>query len=575
MFEYEKLNDLDVLVYCGGKCGSSTLHTTFKNNGYKSYKIHDNSYFKYLCDRFKKDTDKTIFDVIDFSIQQGKPIYIIDSYRTPIERKISSFFQNIGKYISNYSEKPVEEIINIFNKKFLYKLEDYESIDEVIKHYGLDTFTDFDFKNKYNIVKKDNIIFIKIRLNDINEWSDILSTIFEKKIVMSNENLTSNKQTNKLYNEFKENYRVPEKYLNENLLNDSNFLIYNSKEEQEKYINYWKNKIMPLNEITMRTCVYVNVKNEKRIIEFIKYYIKIGINHFIILDDDSEEDVNEILIKNGISRYIYDIIYTNKRRFHYGIYNSSELWDNELLPILNKNYIDYVLYVDADEFLYIGKFKNINELIMHYQPFDSLKINWLIFGSNNMIENNTDSIITQFNKCSRCLDSYVKCLTKVSSICTDVNKGFHPNPHVINVYNGITKNIYNEIVITSSIKLTEETKENSYFSAPIYIAHYMCQDIRTYVERKICSKIFLHVSKKYNLTDDVIKLIKENITLFIIFLGKSQNNNYEIDDIYKKTTLPKEIIIFFKNYFNSINNNNVINTNLINFSLKNNNNINL
>ena len=212
---------------------------------------------------------------------------------------------------------------------------------------------------------------------------------------------------------------------------------------------------------------------------------------------------------------------------------------------------------------------------MHYQPFDSLKINWLIFGSNNMTENNTDSIITQFNKCSRCLDSYVKCLTKVSSICTDVNKGFHPNPHVLNVYNGITKNIYNEIVITSSIKLTEEIKQNSYFSAPIYIAHYMCQDIRTYVERKICSKIFLHVSKKYNLTDDVIKLIKENITLFIKFLGKSQNNNYEIDDIYKKTTLPKEIIIFLKNYFNSIDNNNVINTNLINFSLKNINNINL
>ena len=55
-----------------------------------------------------------------------------------------------------------------------------------------------------------------------------------------------------------------------------------------------------------------------------------------------------------------------------------------------------------------------------------------------MIENNTDSIITQFNKSSRHLDLYVKCLTKVSSICTDVNKGFHPNPHVINVNNGFS-----------------------------------------------------------------------------------------------------------------------------------------
>ncbi len=245
MFEYEKLNDLDIFVYCGGKCGSSTLHTTFKNNGFKSYKVHDNSYFKYLCDRFKKDTDKTIFDVIDFNIKQNdKTIYIIDSYRTPIERKMSAFFQNISKYIINYNEKTIEDYISVFNETILYKSEEYQSIDEVMRHYGLPTFANFDFKNKYNIVKKDNIIFIKIRFNDINEWSDILSTIFEKKIVMYNDNLTSNKQINKLYSEFKEKYNLPEKYIYEYLLNDEAFKIYNTSEEQNKYMNYWKNKII-------------------------------------------------------------------------------------------------------------------------------------------------------------------------------------------------------------------------------------------------------------------------------------------------------------------------------------------
>ena len=244
MFEYEKLNNLDIFVYCGGKCGSSTLHTTFKNNGYKSYQIHDNNYFKFLCNTFKKDINKTIFDVIDFNVKDSKNIYIIDSYRTPIERKISSFFQNIGKNISNYSEKTVEELISIFNENFLYELEEYHSIDEVIKHYGLSTFTDFDFKNKYNIAKKDNITFIKMRFSEIAEWSDILSIIFEKMIVLYNKNLTSNKSINKLYNEFKEKYKVPEKYLNVYLLNDKNFKIYNSVEEQTKYIDYWNNKLI-------------------------------------------------------------------------------------------------------------------------------------------------------------------------------------------------------------------------------------------------------------------------------------------------------------------------------------------
>jgi hypothetical protein len=242
MFEYKKLNDLDIIVYCGGKCGSSTLHTSFKKNGYKSYKIHDNSYFQYLCNIFKKDMNKTIYDVIDFNVQQNKKIYIIDSYRTPIERKISSFFQNIDNHISNYNMKTTEDIISIFNEKIIYELEEYHSIDEVMMHYGLDTFTEFDFEKKYNIVQKGNIIFIKMRLNDINEWSTILSTILEKNIVVHNENLTSAKPINKLYIEFKEKYRVPEKYLTEYLIHDKTFKIYNTKEEQDKYLYIWLKK---------------------------------------------------------------------------------------------------------------------------------------------------------------------------------------------------------------------------------------------------------------------------------------------------------------------------------------------
>ena len=149
-----------------------------------------------------------------------------------------------------------------------------------------------------------------------------------------------------------------------------------------------------------RTGVYVNVKNEKRIIEFIQYYIKIGIEYFIILDDDSDSDVNEILVAVNINRDIYSIIYTNGRRFLHGIYNSKELWNNELIPLLKHHAIDYVLYVDADELLYPGKFGNMSNLLKHYEPFDSLKINMLLFGSNNLIENISDSIILQFNKSS-------------------------------------------------------------------------------------------------------------------------------------------------------------------------------
>lgn len=39
--------------------------------------------------------NQNVFDVIEKSIINNKQIYIIDSYRNPIERKISSFFSKL------------------------------------------------------------------------------------------------------------------------------------------------------------------------------------------------------------------------------------------------------------------------------------------------------------------------------------------------------------------------------------------------------------------------------------------------------------------------------------------------
>jgi hypothetical protein len=318
----------------------------------------------------------------------------------------------------------------------------------------------------------------------------------------------------------------------------------------------------------MKTCVYVNVKNEKRIIEFVKYYYKIGIDYFIFFDDNSTIDVKDVLIQNNVNENNYSVLYTGKRNFFYGVYNTKEHWYNEIIPLLIKNNIDYVLHVDADEFLFLGKHKNISEMIESYQPFDSLRINWLVFGSNNIIRNKTDSIIRQFDKSSSQLSNYIKCLTKVKSICSDHNSWF-PSPHVLSINNNcIKKNIFNEIVNNNNANTQDlSIKESS--KAPIYIAHYMCQDITTFIDRKVCSKIFLLVSKKFNLTDDIINLIQNNKKLFAHFISKKDiNDEVEINNIQATTRLPVEIIQFLKEYFYFINNNDIENKSIINFYLR-------
>ena len=67
----------------------------------------------------------------------------------------------------------MEELIDIFNSKYVNHLEEYHSINGAMDHYNVEHFTEFDFKKGY--VKKEvgNIVFIKILYKDIDNWSNI------------------------------------------------------------------------------------------------------------------------------------------------------------------------------------------------------------------------------------------------------------------------------------------------------------------------------------------------------------------------------------------------------------------
>lgn len=65
-------------------------------------------------------------------------------------------------------------------------------------HYNIKKFDSFNFSNKYNLIKKNNIIFIKILFSNIKNWNIILSQIFGKKIILQEANLTKNKEIKNL-----------------------------------------------------------------------------------------------------------------------------------------------------------------------------------------------------------------------------------------------------------------------------------------------------------------------------------------------------------------------------------------
>jgi uncharacterized protein (UPF0262 family) len=217
-------------------------------------------------------------------------------------------------------------------------------------------------------------------------------------------------------------------------------------------------------------------------------------------------------------------------------FHSDEYWKTHIEPCLIKLKATYLLKIDADEFLYLNNFKNIQEMITFYEPFDSILINWLIFGGSYLEKNDKNTITNIFTKSNDVLHFHVKSLAKVSSIIN-----FNNNAHTFRLKEkSIVKDIDNNIV-----NFKQDNKKNMEnitthklsvmsFKNRIYLAHYICQDYYTFIQRKFLDNIsdiyFSYNFFKNTCINDKL-LFKENFT-----------NNIELSlDYVKKLHLSKAI----------------------------------
>jgi hypothetical protein len=121
-----------IVVYCSPKVGSTTLVTSLRlcfSDKFMIFHTHEESIFKFMD---KSSKDLTVSDILKNSNIIGdnlpkkfRKIYLIDIYRSPIERKISEFFENISTHHFNNLEDnivnyDINKIIKRFNDIFLH-----------------------------------------------------------------------------------------------------------------------------------------------------------------------------------------------------------------------------------------------------------------------------------------------------------------------------------------------------------------------------------------------------------------------------------------------------------------------
>lgn len=268
-----------IFIYTPPKVGSTTLVSSLRVSLGRSYNvihIHDDIMLNVLtC-----INNVTVNEIIQFLSEQNKNVFVIDIYRTPVERKMSEFFEKISPYHFNNTEQNINNysitrVSDRFNKLFPH----LASGDHYFNKYNIDEPIAFDFNKKYSIQIINNIKYIKLRLCDSNIWDKILSDILQNDIVIIKDYITDNKGIGEIYKKFKQEYRLPINYL-DNIKNCRYFNFYYSEEERKSYLLNWSDKIA--NEFQPYTNIeyafYVNLYLENQYINDIQleHYIDNG-----------------------------------------------------------------------------------------------------------------------------------------------------------------------------------------------------------------------------------------------------------------------------------------------------------
>ncbi len=144
--------------------------------------------------------------------------------------------------------------------------------------------------------------------------------------------------------------------------------------------------------------ITVIIKNEAPYIrEWIEFHKLVGVGKFFIYDNDSTDNVKEIL-----KPYIEakDVVYT------YLPGKKQQMPAYQMSIKQNRHKVKYMAIIDADEFILPLKHKTIIEFIDYLEnkigsKIDAVGINWLIHGFNGHYTKQEGLVCENFSKCDK------------------------------------------------------------------------------------------------------------------------------------------------------------------------------
>ena len=160
--------------------------------------------------------------------------------------------------------------------------------------------------------------------------------------------------------------------------------------------------------------ITVIIKNEAPYIkEWIEFHKLVGVEKFFIYDNDSTDNIKEVLQPYINSK---EVIYTPAP----GKCRQMPVYEDSIRR--NRHKVRYMAIIDADEFILPLKHKTIMEFINYLEKkigrkVDSLGINWLLHGFNGHYQKPEGLVCENFKKCDFSIkdNEQIKSITNLRS----------------------------------------------------------------------------------------------------------------------------------------------------------------
>jgi hypothetical protein len=220
----------------------------------------------------------------------------------------------------------------------------------------------------------------------------------------------------------------------------------------------------------MKIILFTNARDEKHIKEWIAHHLNLEFDHIYVFDHKSKISIETLLKPN------------NKITIQYIDYDK-ELLKEHLMMEAKKIALDgkynWMMYIDADEFLILNHYSTIHEFMKQYIEFNQIGINELFFGTNYLTKEPNGMILENYVRCSKKIGIQLKPIVRPESIIKPSTPHIFTTKNMKKSVNYFTKTQLNEVK-PYAYTLTED-----YSKLPAYIAHYDNQAYEVYISRKI------------------------------------------------------------------------------------------